>query len=359
MRHLLTLVLSLFCAGPALAGPTLPEEDARPGKTRDQAIEAYLTDCHATLTATAWVEEEEQTVDECKALDVYQNCNPDIFGCTSKFDECQVACQAPCGTCQSSCATQCDGCKSACKAGDGACLRKCAERRADCRGGCLDQLKTCQGPTCEQTAGLCWKENVPKARACDVPACEQYAECVHTADDYEKARPGCIKKFASKLSDYCRGLCESYGGMIMEMLPDPETMVPDEPAIDGKALAAACTAAANCPADYRAVAPYLGGFCSGALDDASLADLERDVKAKKISHKTMSLVFNAYGAMYGYQFKKETWMNGFFYGPNGQGGNWLPPACKAKMKSVASAKAMPFRLTKLRDTVKRMWDAAK
>lgn len=357
MRHLLTFVFTVFMAGHALAQPSLPEEDERPGKTRDQAIEAYLNDCHATLTATAWIEEEEQTVDECKALDVYQNCNPDIFGCTSKFDACQVACQTPCGTCQSGCATQCDGCKSACKAGDSACLRKCAERRADCRGGCLEQLKTCQGPTCEQSSRVCWRENVPKARACGTLACEEYAECIHTADDYEKAKPGCDKKFASKLSAYCRDLCQSYGGMVIEMLPDPETLEMD--VVDGKALAAACTKDANCPADYRHVAPFLGAFCAGALDEISLADLERDVSAKKISHKTMSLIFNAYGAMHGYQFKKELWMNGFFYGSDGKGGAWLPASCKNKMKSYASARAMPFRLTKLRDTVKRMWDATK
>lgn len=357
MRHLLILVLPLFVAGPALAQPSLPEEDARPGMTRDQAIEAYLTDCHATLTATAWVEEEEQTVDECKALDVYQNCNPDMFGCTSKFDACQVACQAPCGTCQSTCATQCDGCKTACKAGDKACLRKCAERRADCRGGCLDSLKTCQGPTCEQSSRMCWQENVPKARACDSTACEAYAECMHTAEDYEKAKPGCIKKFGGKLNGFCRDLCQSYGGMVLEMLPDDETM--EMEAVDGKALAAACTKDANCPADYRIVAPFLGGFCAGALGDASLADLESDVRANKISRKTLSLVFNAYGAMHSYQFKKELWMNGFFYGPDGKGGAWLPASCKSKMKSFTSAKAMPFRLTKLRDTVKRIWDDTK
>lgn len=345
--------LTLLAAAPAFADPTLPDEDARPGKTRAEAIEIYLNDCSATLEATAWVDEEEVQVDECKALDVFQNCNPDIFGCTSKYDSCQVACQRPCGTCQTTCATTCNSCKSACKAGDKACLRTCAEKRADCRGGCLDSLKTCQGPTCEQSARVCWQENVPRARACDQTACEAYAECVHGADDYEKAKPGCVKKFSGKLDEYCRDLCQSYGGMVSDMLPDPETMAMEE--ADPKALAAACTKDANCPSDYAVVAPFLGGFCAGALGDASLADLEAAVDSGKISKKTLGLVFNAYGAMHGYQFKKETWMNGFFYGS----GAWLPPSCKVRMKSVATAKAMPFRMTRLRDTVKRIWNEAK
>jgi len=354
MFRLPAFVLTLLVTAPVSAEPTLPDEDARPGKSRAEAIEIYLDDCNATLQATAWIEEEEQQVDECKALDVYQNCNPDILGCTGKFDECQAGCMSPCGTCQGTCATRCDGCKSSCKAGDKACLRKCAEGRADCRGGCLDALKTCQGPTCEQVSRLCVAEGLPKVRACDRDACERFASCVHDSDDYEKALPGCTKRFGKKLNDFCLDLCQSYGGMALDMIPEAEAMEATAP-IDGKALAAACTNEASCPSDYRAVASYLGGFCAGALDDSSLGDLGNDVKAGKISRKTLSLVFNAYGAMHGYQFKKETWMNGFFYGS----GAWLPPSCKAKMKSVASAKAMPFRMTKLRDSVKRMWDAAK
>src|SRR5689334_19282996 len=72
---------AIVYAAPPGDGPALPEENARPGATRDQAIDAFAKDCHATLNATAWEYGEEKQVAECLALDVDQNCNPDILGC--------------------------------------------------------------------------------------------------------------------------------------------------------------------------------------------------------------------------------------------------------------------------------------
>lgn len=349
---LVVTLLSTLLAGAGRAeDPTLPAEDQRPIASRAQAVDAFVKDCRATLTAVAWIEGEETSLPECKALDVEQNCNPDVFGCATQFDGCQHKCQTPCGNCQDRCADTCDSCKSSCAAGDKACVRKCAEARADCRGGCMQALRQCQGPACAQAMNECSRAAAQKVDACDKTRCVAYHECIMEQDDYDKAQKACAPKGAG-LDAFCRDVCGGYGEMVFEAIGWDSGASSAEP--DAKALAAACTAEASCPKDYAALVPYLDGFCKAGLDDASLASLQKDVDKKRIDKRTLSLVFNAYGAMHGYQFKKETWMNGFFYGA---GGAWLPTACKARMKSAASPKDMPLRLTKLRDRVKKIWNA--
>ncbi len=340
-------------AEPAPDGPTLPEDDANPGATRAQAIDAFVKDCHATLMASAFVYEEEQKVAECNALNVDQNCNPDTFGCFGDLDACQQACQPVCGNCQNSCATTCDDCKGSCPAGDSACIRKCAEGRADCRGRCMNGLRQCQGQTCSRASGECMSVAVKRLRGCDASKCDDYIACYDEQEDYELAPKVCKPK-ARGMDDFCQRVCDMHHGFPEYLLEDDDS----EPALieDGKGLAKLCTAEAQCPADYAQIAPYLASFCAGTTSDASLVVLAGEVTRKVVSKRTLGIVFNAYGAMHGYEFKKEKWLNGLFYG---SGAAWLPASCRAKMKTVASAKAMPFHLTKLRDRVKKIWNEAR
>lgn len=352
-RHMLVVATLLAFTSLARAdGPSLPEEDAPRGKTRDQAIDAYTKDCHATLDAVAWVYEEETRVDECRALDVYQNCNPDTFGCESARETCQSACMPVCGRCQDTCAGGCDECKAACAPGDGVCLRRCAATRADCRERCLRGKDQCQETDCGRTADACVKAATQRLKACSVATCDAWVECYDAQEDYEVADKKCQPKF-SGYDAFCQDVCRMHHGIPTWYL-DEESAPEPARGVDGKTLAKACTAAANCPTDYAAVAPYLGSFCSGTTDDASFDQLAKTVARGAISKRTLGLTFNLYGAMYGYEFKKETWMNGFFYG----GGAWLPESCRGRIKSVANAKSMPFRLTKLRDRFKQIWNAA-
>jgi len=349
MLKLTVVIASLLVLAPlANAEPTLPEDDANPGATRSQAVQAFVKDCHANLLAPAWDESgEERNVPECEALTLQQNCNPDTYGCYGGYQSCQLACQPTCTKCQGTCATTCDDCKSTCN-GDKACTRKCAEGRADCRDRCLKGRRECQGPQCDAASVTCESNGLDRASRCDRAACTAYVECRDAQEDYETVEKVCAPK-ARTLDAFCMGVCEMEGyipssGSAATMLATPE---------NGATLARHCTAAAQCPPDYAAIAPYLGSLCSGATTDASFATLAATVKRGGISKRTLSLVFNAYGAIHGYEFKKELWMNGFFYGE----GSWLPASCRAKMKTVASAKVMPFYLTKLRDRVKTLWSA--
>jgi len=354
MRHLaVTAALVLWSSLVARAdpGPTLPEEDARPGATRAQAVEAYVKDCHATLRATAWEWGEEKQVDECKALDVDQNCNPDLFGCAMTLDTCQKGCQPVCGKCQDTCAGGCDDCKAKCQEGDKACVRACAEARADCRERCVKGLELCRDSDCPRAESECSLAGMKKLAQCDAGVCDSYVSCLEEQEDYDRAHAICKPK-AAGLSDFCLGVCDAAHYIPTAYLEDQAPPPAPETA---KQLAAACTSASQCPSDYIKVAPYLASFCAGTTTDASLEGLAKEVTAKVISKRSLGLVFNAYGAIYGYEFKREKWMNDFFYGA---GGAWLPASCRTKVKTVASAKVMSMRLTKLRDRVKRIWDAA-
>lgn len=352
---LVSVVLSLASVahGDPPDGPSLPEADQR-GATRAQAIEAYAKDCHATLQAVAYEYEEEKHVDECLAIDVYQNCSPDTFGCYDDRDKCERACQPTCGRCQDTCAASCDDCKAGCAAGDAACVGRCAEGRADCRGRCMTGLGACQNVDCAKASQSCMSAGVEKLRGCSVAACDTYLECLDGQDDYERAPKICAPK-AGGMSEFCLHVCGWEHG-IPQYYFDEQAEDKPAPPESGKTLAKACTKESECPADYAALVPYLAAFCGGALDEGGLAELAADVAKGRIAKRTLGLVFNAYAAMYGYEFKKELWMNGFFYGA---GGAWLPAACKAKLKSVASAKVMPFKLTLVRDRVKKIWNAAK
>jgi len=338
--------------------PTLPEEDAFPGVTRAEAVAAFVKDCAAPLKAFAYTWGEERKVPECEARTVEQNCNPDYFGCDYALDRCQVKCQPSCSRCQDTCAGTCDTCKAGCTDGDADCVRRCAEVRADCRERCIKGLRQCQDDDCEEKSVTCFKEGLEKLKACNAEACDAFIDCYDSSEDYERAEELCKPKLKG-MNAFCQDVCVGAHEMptyLIDIAEEDAARATPRAVETGISLAKACTAEAQCPSDYAAVAPYLASFCAGLTTDASFDALAADVKNGKISKRTLSLTFNAYGAMHGYVFKREKWMNGFFYGA---GGAWLPEACRRRMKTIASARVMPFRLTKLRDRFKKTWRAAK
>lgn len=334
-------------------GPSLPPEDESGGLTRAQAVEVFARDCRATLPATYWDMGEEKRGPECLALDIDQNCNPDTFGCYGDYEGCKVKCQPKCGRCQDECADTCDSCKAGCAAGDAACIKRCAEGRADCRGRCMKGLKICQNTDCATASNACMRKNVQRLKECDAGACDTWVSCIEDEKNWEKADTVCKSKL-DVLGNFCGRVCS-----MEHAIPTwyfEENFSDEAPVDDASALAMKCTAQSQCPADYEHVLPYLTSFCTGVTSDESFAVLSRELGRGLISKRTLSLVFNAYGAMHGYEFKKEKWMNAFFYGA---GGAWLPDVCRARIRAYGSAKQMPLRYTKLRDRFKKVWNELK
>ncbi|MCA9514248.1 MAG: hypothetical protein KC635_04840 [Myxococcales bacterium] len=341
---LASLALVTLTAAAALADPPDPGDPKAP--TRAQVVAGFVADCRASFEMPRDMDGTVELAPECDAYDYYQNCSPDVFGCG--YEECRAGCTPACDTCQAACGGGCDGCKAKCKAGDGACVTKCAEARADCRDRCLAAATTCRDTTCvekEKTCGAAKRERFMKE--CDAKRCNAFTGCVATrkSDDYDGTLARCIKKAGFK-DDFCAGICEMGWDMI-DMFAREARKPADE------ALGAACTDAKACPEGYAAVAPYLDAFCKGSLSDDDVLSLSIIARDGDASRRAVSLVYNAHGALYGYTFKTETWMNGFFY----TGGAWLPASCKAKIKSVKAARDVPIAMTKLRDKVKAMWDA--
>lgn len=359
MHKGLIVGFAVCMASPAFGdpgGPSLPEGDELGAISRAKAVDAYVSDCQATFKGLAWEYEEEKKVAECLMLDIEQNCSPDSFGCYGDMERCQRDCQPRCTDCQSTCAGSCDDCKSACDQGDRACLRKCAEARADCRGRCLKGLRQCQDEDCSRASKECMAQGAKRVKGCDSDKCDAYFACLDSdldgGGDWEEAMAACTSKLEG-IGDFCERVCLMERGI--PAYYEEEEYAVERPSVEGARLAQACTAGAKCPDDYARAAPYLASFCAGTTTDESLELLGREVRAKNISRRTLSLVFNVYGAMYGYQFKREKWMNDFFYGANAA---WLPKSCRGKIKTVASARKMPFHLTRLRDRVKRIWNTA-
>jgi hypothetical protein len=80
----------------------------------------------------------------------------------------------------------------------------------------------------------------------------------------------------------------------------------------------------TCPPDFVFIKKDLGRLCSGTFN----MDLFNRFKARskrRLTPKALMILFNAPGAMRGYLFKKETWLNSFFYSHGAA--RWLPEAC--------------------------------
>ena len=343
----MTCLLILINLGASAAqSPSLPKENERAGLTLKEAVKEYFKDCHAKFTVMASKEGTDERFAECSAYDTFQNCNPDHFQCELKTERCKSDCAIPCEGCQSECANTCDDCKSHCRPNDRACIATCAVKRAHCRETCLKGLGQCQDVACLESNQTCFKEGLLRMQDCGSDLekqCDAFTACSLNEEQCASLKPK---------DPFCAELCWQ--------LPELNYYIKNESSSTSSdkqydVLFNACKKEANCPTDYRQILPYLDQFCGGVLTEEELNNLPLVVAKKGISKDSISLIVNSYGAMYGYQFKKKTWLNGFFYGS----GEWLPKNCKTRIKSVVNAKYMPLAMTKLRDQLKRIWKRLK
>lgn len=194
--------------------PSVPDEDERPGPTREEAVAAFAKDCGHVFELTVDKYDEEVQMEECKARDYFQSCDPDTLGCVDLAEKCDDECATPCEACQAACGQMCDRCKGPCAPGDAACVRTCAEARSGCRDRCLAGVKNCREVTCVEVAKKCAEEGERrKARECGGAGCDAFASCVEDAmsdgdEDFDvgAAMDRCAKKFP-KLSEWCREQC--------------------------------------------------------------------------------------------------------------------------------------------------------
>ncbi|MFO0749015.1 MAG: hypothetical protein U1F43_25620, partial [Myxococcota bacterium] len=261
--------------------------------------------------------------------------------------------------CQERCGGTCDGCKAACAPGDAACVRGCAEARASCRDSCDEASTHCRYTECGAAATACWEPIDRTSQECDKDACNGWSKCRKSGSEAK-----CQTKFP-ELSDFCRQSCRAEGWGLIDRLDaaqqklDEETYQAqvDDGLVDylgepDDELAGHCTPAAHCPADYAIASRFLGLFCDNSLSDAGLRLLQKAVAEKKVGKAGLEVIFNAYGAFYGYTFTQKTWLNDFFYAH----GAWLPANCEGNMKRFASEREMGGMYMRARDRVKRIWN---
>lgn len=349
MSATIAFLFVLLGTGSALSAPPEPTPPRFP--SREAAVEAYVNACDAAPVPPP--------PEPGESGHEGQGGSRAWFDCPNEGAACEGRCFATHRRCQSVCADRCGDCRRACAAGDAACVRACAERRADCAAICDAGVDECDG-TCtdESCSGYCVDANrecmhvsVKRAMACDRVQGEAYYSCVGDGTERWDTMGRCARR-AKKLDAFCRRVWATYGGAFDELVIDDHEAPSFRPADE---LAARCTPEAQCPQDYARVAPYLGAFCAGALGESSLESLREQVRARQISKRSLSIVFNALGAMHGYDFKKETWLNGLFYGS----GEWLPPTCRAAVRTLSGPREVPLAITKLRDQVKKIWAKAR
>jgi hypothetical protein len=114
-----------------------------------------------------------------------------------------------------------------------------------------------------------------------------------------------------------------------------------------------CPAAAKCSPAYGKVHGYLEAVCAGSLGPADLAALEAMAAYGGIGTPELVLLFNAHGALYGYRFESEAWLNDLFYGTGREA--WLPAPCVERFRSYRRASEVPAADTKARDALKAIW----
>lgn len=137
--------------------------------------------------------------------------------------------------------------------------------------------------------------------------------------------------------------------------PGPETG-PEE---EEPAAAVSCPPGVWCPAKYGALWPHLDRFCADRFDAGALAAVAAQAESGALGGDELAVLFNAYGALYAYEFKRRTEFNSFFYGAGAAETTakeraWLPPACRAAFGRY-TAKTVPASLRKARDGVKALW----
>jgi len=122
----------------------------------------------------------------------------------------------------------------------------------------------------------------------------------------------------------------------------------------GSSITERCLPELKCDDTWSMGYHYVEYFCKDGLSETQLDDLEGLIKNDDMSKWSVEVLLNVYGAMYGYKFVKLKHLNTFFY--DARASRWLPPACLPLIKSKATAKDMPFKLTKARDSVRRLYD---
>lgn|GEM_PF-7041179 len=99
---------------------------------------------------------------------------------------------------------------------------------------------------------------------------------------------------------------------------------------------------------------------SGELSSLAAASRAGNQAPNHVYSEGLAVLFNLHGAMYGYAFKVETWLNDFFYGSATNGKtDWLPASCQAAIRAYKTVKEVPAADTRVRDLVKALYNAAK
>ena len=119
--------------------------------------------------------------------------------------------------------------------------------------------------------------------------------------------------------------------------------------------AAAKDAGASSPGGVAAaIAPWLAGFCAGTLTAADFDALAAAGKTGAVTVPGLVALFNAHGALYGYEFKQEVWLNALFAAKDA-----LPEPCRPLVGSFSKAADVPARFGRDRDRFKAIWKAAR
>jgi|GEM_PF-3492103 len=126
----------------------------------------------------------------------------------------------------------------------------------------------------------------------------------------------------------------------------------------GPPVDASCPDSTWCPPRYGALKPLLDRFCSDDFGDDAVAETAALAKRGELTGEDLAVLFNTYGALYGYVFKRKTDYNRFFYGGDapkaGVARPWLPPPCREAIAKY-TAKTAPASLREARDAVKKLW----
>lgn len=346
---------------------TLPEENQPAGPSRAELVAKFTADCHASFEVSPdgeWGGEPGTDLKpECAQEVFYQDCSggwyqADPTNCEGALTTCRGTCVSGCGGCQDACGSGCDGCKAACKAGDQACVTRCAEARADCRDGCVEASKTCRYEQCGEQYGACISIPSTVESDCDEKACDGFAKCMKGGSDAK-----CAPKF-SGLSDMCRDACKANGWAVARDFRKQQDEIDERVQYGDMAswvmepneeLAAACTPAAKCPAGYAKVVNFLAAFCGDEFYRPVVESLVEAAEKKQIDKRGVELIFNMYGAFYGYTFTVKPELNAFYYG----GGAWLPESCRPLVKSFKKERDMGGKWMRARDAVKKVWRTLK
>ncbi len=127
----------------------------------------------------------------------------------------------------------------------------------------------------------------------------------------------------------------------------------------------ACPTGMWCPPNHAVLAPFLGQLCRGNPTDTDADAVAKCAQRGELVADDLAVLFNAYGALYGYTFKTRTEFNRYFYGPRGtppasaeEGStsvnSWLPPSCRNAI-GLTKRSELTKAQRHFRDRVKATW----